>query len=425
MPWPDPGARPSPARGPQVLQIVLPNGLTVLGESDEHAETVALGYFVRTGARDETLQDLGASHFIEHLLFKGSERVSGRELNVRLDALGANVNAFTSEETTVYHAACLPETWPELLSLLTELMQPAFRPADVEIERGVILEEIAMYADDPSSRTFDELRAQAWGTHPLGHLVLGTPQTVAGLTLERLQDNFRSRYGTGSVTLVACGRFDWNALVTAALALTSAWPQGNFTRALSPHSFSAGLQIVEDTDMNRANIAFLAPGLQASHPLREAAVVLAEILGGDNGRLYWALVDGGLADSVDLSHVEFEETGAFEGAWSCDPTRAGQTLEVVRGELQRVQLESVTEAELARARKKLAVSVALRAETPYARLFTLGMDHTYLGRTPSVAESVAAFERVSRTEVEEVLALRPFDALNIVVLGPPAGQFPA
>lgn len=409
----------------RVRRATLPNGLTVLGEFDGHAETVALGYFVRSGARDELPQELGASHFIEHLLFKGSDRTSGRDLNLRLDALGASVNAFTSEETTVYHAACLPEAWAELLFLLTELMRPAFRDEDVEVERGVILEEIAMYADDPSSRTFDELHARAWGAHPLGHLVLGTPQTVANLTPERLRANFEARYAAGSVSLVASGLFDWDALLREADALTRGWPGGAFQRALSPHAFPRGVHVLPGPDLARANVALLAPGLRADHPHREAAVVLADILGGDNGRLYWSLVDSGLADSVDLSHVEFEEVGAFEGAWSCDPERAAPTLEIARAEFARVQEGSVTDAEVARARKKLAVSVALRAETPYARLFTLGMDHLYLGRTPSVTESVAAFERVSRRDVEALLAARPFDALTVVAHGPLAADLRA
>ena len=119
---------------------VLPGGLTVLLDPDLDAQTVAAGYFVRTGARDERSGEMGVSHFIEHLLFKGSEHVSAAELNARLDDLGGHANAFTSEEATVYHAASLPERLPELLDTLTELMRPALRAADIEPERGVILE---------------------------------------------------------------------------------------------------------------------------------------------------------------------------------------------------------------------------------------------------------------------------------------------
>ncbi|WP_245588581.1 M16 family metallopeptidase, partial [Deinococcus pimensis] len=242
-------------------RAVLPNGLTVLGETDPTALTFAAGYFVRTGARDEAPSDMGASHFIEHLLFKGSDRVGGDELNARFDALGANVNAFTSEEATVYHAATLPGAWRDLLGLLTELMRPALRPEDVEVERGVILEEIAMYADQPESRLFDELRARAFGAHPLGHLVLGTPETVSGLTPGRLRENFLARYPAGNVTLVACGRFDWAEFVAAAAQLTRDWPTGSFSREAAPPVLTGGLDVITDEGLGRAQIAFVAPGL--------------------------------------------------------------------------------------------------------------------------------------------------------------------
>jgi predicted Zn-dependent peptidase len=169
------------------------------------------------------------------MLFKGSARVSAAELNARLDALGGNVNAFTSEESTVYHAAALPERAGDLLVALTELMTPALRESDLEPERGVILEEIAMYADQPGVRVFEALRSAYWRTgtgeeHPLGHNVLGTNETVGRLSAETLRAHFHARYGTGRVTLVAVGNFDWSELLVQAEALTLDWPRTTFQR---------------------------------------------------------------------------------------------------------------------------------------------------------------------------------------------------
>lgn len=401
-----------------LYEVVLPNGLTVLGEPDPTALTFAAGYFVRTGARDETPEDMGASHFIEHLLFKGSDRMSGDDMSARFDALGANVNAFTSEEATVYHAATLPGAWRDLLGLLTELMRPALRVGDVETERGVILEEIAMYADQPESRLFDDLRRRAWGEHPLGHLVLGTPETVAGLTPERLRANFLGRYGSGNVTLVACGRFDWPEFVRAAEDITRDWPTGRPTRAQPDPTLHAGMDVVTDAGLGRAQLAFIAPGLAASDARREAAVVLSEILGGDNGRLYWSLIDPGLADEADLSHVEFADTGTFECSWSCDPERAAETLALVRTELEKLQVGGVTEQEVARARRKIAVGTVLRTETPYGRLFTLGMEQLYFGRPVTLPETLARFEAVTAEDVNALLRERPFDRARFMALGP-------
>ena len=401
----------------------MASGVRVVGERDARAETVALGFFVMTGARDEAPASAGASHLIEHLLFKGSAAMPGGELNARLDDLGASVNAYTGEETTVYHAACLPPDWPALLKLLGELLRPAFRPRDVQTEREVVLEEIAMYADDPGSRAFDELRRRAWNGHPLGHLVLGTPETLANLTPEVLRHDFAARYGAQSVVLAACGDFDWGALLAAAEDLTAGWPAGTFGRALSAPTFAPALHLAPQADLARVQFALLAPGLAATDPLREAAAVLAELLGGDNGRLHWSLVDAGLADGFDLSHAEFQELGAFEAGWSCDPSRAGETLDIVRGELQALQREGPTPAELARARNKLATQAALGAETPYARLFALGEETLYLGHPRTLEESVAAFERVTLNGVRTVLEGRPFDKAQILALGPLNSDF--
>jgi len=223
------GMPPQPSASAAPAVHTLSSGLRVLLAHDPLAQTVAMGYFVQTGARDERRAEMGASHFLEHLMFKGSEHVSGTELNMRLDALGGHANAFTSDEATVYHAASLPEQAPELLAALSVLLEPALRPEDVEMERGVILEEIAMYDDQPESRVFDALRAAYWNDHPLGHQVLGTAQTVAALTPDALRQNFTERYGTGAVTLVATGQLDEAALLAQAETLSAHWPRTAIT----------------------------------------------------------------------------------------------------------------------------------------------------------------------------------------------------
>ncbi|MEW6422995.1 MAG: pitrilysin family protein, partial [Deinococcota bacterium] len=295
------------------LRCTLPNGLTLLLEPDAEAQTVAAGYFVATGARDERPEELGASHFLEHLMFKGSQRLDAATLNARLDELGGNANAFTSEEATVYHAATLPEQTPELLETLTELLRPALRPVDIEPERGVILEEIAMYAEQPAIRVMDELRATYWGEHPLGHAVLGTPKTVGALTREALVRNWRERYGADRVTLAVVGAFDPDRVLAWAQEELKSWPAGipQVATASFPPPAPGTVRTLRDDRLTRVQVALALPGLPTNHPLREAAVVLAELIGGENGLLYWALLDTGLADSADLAHLDYRDAGTF------------------------------------------------------------------------------------------------------------------
>ena len=397
---------------------LLGSGLTVVTERDPQAQTVAMGYFVQTGARDELPTELGASHFLEHLMFKGSETVSAAQLNARLDALGGQANAFTSEEATVYHAASLPEDALELLSTLSVLLSPALRPSEVETERGVILEEIEMYADQPDSRLIDGLHAEYWGDHPLGHLVLGTSETVRDLSPEVLRRNFEERYGTPRMTLVVCGQFDEQAVLDAAEAVSAPWSRTAFTRTPAPHTPSAGLSLSRDDTLGRAQVALAAPGLSSADPLREAAHVLSEIIGGENGRLYWTLIDTGLSDSADLSHAEYQETGTYEGGFTCDPPRTQQVLDVFRSVLSEVQDQGVTDTEVRRAARKIAVSALLRAGTPQGRLFSLGMDYLSRGQLVSAEQSVGRYSQVTPQMVRAVLERRPFDTLRIAALGP-------
>uniref|UniRef100_UPI002869D5B8 M16 family metallopeptidase n=1 Tax=Deinococcus sp. TaxID=47478 RepID=UPI002869D5B8 len=257
---------------------ILPGGVTVLLDPDPEAQTVAAGYFVHTGARDETPQEMGVSHFIEHLLFKGSAQLSAAELNARLDDLGGHANAFTSEEATVYHAASLPERTADLLGTLTELMRPALRAADIEPERGVILEEIAMYADQPTVRVAEELHADYWGDHPLGYRILGTAQTVSDLSPDALRRNHQERYGAGRVTLAVTGAIDAAAVLAWAQDTLRTWPESPPAPLPWPATpaHPGTLRLITDHALSRMQVATAAPGLSVTHPQREAASVLAD-----------------------------------------------------------------------------------------------------------------------------------------------------
>jgi predicted Zn-dependent peptidase len=406
---------------PTFRQHRLPNGLTLLLEPDPDAQTVAAGYFVATGARDERPEELGASHFLEHLMFKGSQKVGAAELNERLDELGGQANAFTSEEATVYHAATLPEQTPELLETLTELLRPALRAGDIEAERGVILEEIAMYAEQPAVRVADELRGDYWGAHPLGHAVLGTPGTVGGLTRDALGRNWRERYGADRVTLAVVGAFDPDRVRDWAGEALRGWSAGAPAQALAvqPPRHPGTVRTLRDDRLTRVQVALALPGLPATHPLREAAVVLSELIGGENGLLYWALLDTGLADSADLGHLDYRGAGTFEGGFSCDPERAQSVLDAYRAVLDTAP-GALTEAGVRRAARKLAVSTLLRAETPQGRLFMLGMEHLALGEALTTAELVDRAARVTLEDVRAVLALCPLTRPTVVALGPVA-----
>ncbi|WP_309571340.1 pitrilysin family protein, partial [Deinococcus sp.] len=296
---------------------------------------------------------------------------------------------------------------------------PALRAADIEPERGVILEEIAMYADQPTVRVAEELHADYWGDHPLGYRILGTAQTVSDLSPDALRRNHQERYGAGRVTLAVTGAIDAAAVLAWAQDTLRTWPESPpapLPRPATP-AHPGTLRLITDLALSRVQVATAAPGLSVTHPQREAASVLADLIGGDSGALYWALIDTGLADSADLSHLDYHDVGLFEGGFSCDPERTQAVLDTYRAILRDAG-DLITPDAVRRAARKHAVSLLLRADTPQDRLFTLGMEYLATGQIVSVAELVARFERLTVQDVRDVLELCPLEALTVVALGP-------
>lgn len=398
---------------------VLGNGLTVIGESNPSAVSVAAGYFVKTGARDESSDVAGVSHFLEHMMFKGTDRRTAADINRSFDELGAQYNAFTSEERTVYYGAVLPERLPALLDLLSDMMRPALRQEDFDVEKNVILEEIAMYEDRPHFRVFELAGRGFWNGHPLGNSVLGGQDGIQALTRDQMLHYFERRYAPSNLTLVVTGAYDWEAVLASAQALTVDWQPFDVDRALPRPEPTAGEDGCRDDELKRVHAAVYAPGVAVDDPRRYPAAILATVLGDDSGsRLFWALVDRGLADSASLGHEASDGAGAYVGYLSCAPERAGEVIDSYRRVLSEAHDRPLDPEEWRRAQRKLATALTLRAETPLGRLVSLGAGYQALGRYQSVRDMVAAVMGSSVEEGRALLAERPFERLFVYTLGP-------
>lgn len=403
--------------------LTLDNGLTIVGELNPRAASVAAGYFVRTGARDEAADVAGVSHFLEHMLFKGTDRRTAADINRSFDELGAQYNAFTSEERTVYYGAVLPERLPQLLDLLSDMMRPALRQDDFDVEKNVILEEIAMYEDRPHFRVFELAGQRFWNGHPLGHSVLGGQASIQALTREQMLAYFQRRYAPSNLALAVSGAYDWEDLTTGVARLTRDWRPYQARRELPPAEPAVGEGRTADGALSRVHAAVFAPGLAATDERRYAAAVLANVLGDDSGsRLFWALVDKGLADSASLGHEASDGAGAFVGYVSAAPERADEVLGSYRRVLLEAQDGALDAEEWRRAQRKLATSLTLRAETPLGRLVSFGAGYQALGRYQSVQELVRAVMSSSVEDGRALLALRPFDRLYLHRLGPDGAE---
>ncbi|MBA3944033.1 MAG: insulinase family protein [Herpetosiphonaceae bacterium] len=406
-------------------QATLPNGLQIIGEHNPDAQSVALGFFARTGSRDETPEISGVSHFLEHMMFKGTERRSPEDVNREFDEMGANYNAFTSEENTVYFGAVLPKFQGQLVDLLADMMRPTLRTSDFDTEKKVILEEIAMYKDRPQSVLFDVARETYHHGHPLGNSVLGSTESITALERDRMLEYFERRYAPNNLLLVLTGNYDWTGAVAQATAASATWQPADAPRALSAPEPYAYERMVADPKRDRVYIALVAPAPAAQTAERFAAEVLAAAVGGGEGsRLYWALVHGGLADSVGLWYDSSDGAGAFYTYASCSPERVQEVLQIIRATLETAQRDGLSEDELARARRKIASGLMLGAETPMGRLTAVGFDWVYRKAVMPLNEVADHYLAVTPTEVAKLLQTQPFATLTVVVLGPLAEATP-
>ena len=400
-------------------KTTLGNGLTIIGEHNPQAQTFAAGYFVKTGSRDETPEVAGVSHFLEHMMFKGTARRSPEDINREFDELGANYNAYTSDERTVYYGAVLPERGERLLDLLSDMMRPALRNEDFDLEKNVILEEIAMYEDRPSFKVFEEGNRLFYRGHPLGNSVLGSVDSITALPRDAMLRYFEARYAADNLTLAVAGNYAWDEVVAQVQGLTESWRPSEAGRDYPVFAPSSGQETLQDPKLTRVHVAAYAPGVSAQDPRRYAASVLANALGdGEGSRLYWALVDKGLADNASLSHDSADGAGAFIGYVSTAPEELNGVLKTYLETLQTAQDEGVTADEWTRAQRKLATGLTLRGETPFGRLMSFGTSYLYTGEYKTVQEVVDAIMATTPEDAAALLSARPFDRMLTVALGP-------
>lgn len=403
----------------EFMQATLENGLTVIAEVNPEAKSVALGYFCKTGSRDETPEIAGVSHFLEHMLFKGSATRDALQVSLEFDQMGAQYNAYTSEENTVYYAVVLPEFAPRLLELWTDLMRPALRQEDFDTEKQVILEEIALYEDRPNIMLFDWGRARYFAGHPLGNSVLGTTRSIAALTRDQMAAYQARRYAPSNLVLTLAGKVDWERTLAQVQELTATWAKGQAGRDYPDLHPAVGELREPYPKATQTYLALLAPGVSAQDPRRYAANILANILGEEgNSRLFWALSDKGLVESVGAGVEEADRAGLFYIYAQTDPANEEAVKAVLRDELGRLEREGVRPEELERAKNKLATALVFAGETPMQRLMSVGIHYLYNQTYEPLSEVARKVEAVTLADINALLETRPFSRSFIYSLVP-------
>jgi len=398
----------------------LSNGLTLIAEPNPAAHTAGAGVFVRTGTRDETPGVMGVSHFLEHMCFKGTPTRTSDELNQAFDDRGLENNAYTSHEQTVYYAHGLPEHHLAATELLVDMMRPTLKQDDFDMEKKVILEEIAMYDDRPYWRAQDSLGEQYYQGHPLGYRVLGTAKTVTDLSRDQMQHYFDARYASDQMVIAAAGKIDFEPWCDAIEKQTEGWKPSGAARDFGTLRPAAADLSATDEGLSQQYLCITWPAPSSQSAQRFAAHVYAELIGDvDGSRLYWALIDSGLAEEAALSFNPLDQTGQLMGYCAADPRKGKQVEQILKDTLANAA-ENLSEDELTRTKMKLATLKALESERPSGRMHRLGDRWLATGQPPE--DEAAAIAAVTIEDIQQIAAYYHQGPVATVRLGPGASE---
>ena len=400
-------------------ETTLADGLEIVAECNDRAYATGLAFFVNTGARDESDELSGVSHFLEHMAFKGTPRRSADDVNRELDEIGSHSNAFTSEERTVYYATVLPEYQDRAVDLLSDIMRPSLREDDFSTEKQVIIEEIYKYDDSPPFGAHEKCMETHFGSHPLGRNILGTIESVSGLTPKGMQTYFEHRYSPSNMTLVAAGRVDFDRLVEEVNRWCGQWQDFATERNVGPAESHTGFELITKDKAVQQYVVQIARGPHSTDPARYAARLLATVLADDSGsRFYWDLVETGRAEYAAMGTHEFQGAGIFMTYLCCEPQLAADNLQRIHVLLAKAQSKGVTAAELLQAQNKICAQIVLASERSSHRLFSVGGAWTQQREYRTVKEGVDAYRAVTLNDLHAILEEYPLTDNTTVAVGP-------
>ena len=420
-----------------VQRTVLPGGLRIITEALPSVRSAALGIWAGVGSRDEGPQHAGATHYLEHLLFKGTSRRSALEISAAMDAVGGELNAFTAKEYTCYYARVLDEDLPLAIDVLSDMVTSSLiEPKDVDAERGVILEEIAMNEDDPADLVHEAFSAQLFGDTPLGRPILGTVDSINGISRDRIAEHYRARYTPDALVVAAAGNLSHEGVVSLVQAAFGPALTGSAAGPLAPRldgsetdsAVGTGVRLLS-RPVEQANLVLGCGGLARTDSRRFALGVLNAALGGGmSSRLFQEVREKrGLAYSVysfSSQHADCGQWGVYAG---CLPAKADEVLAICQDEIAKIIDGGLTDEEMARGKGQLRGSIVLGLEDPSSRMSRLGKAELVYPALEPVDQILAEIEGVTPDDVKSVAAEVLGLPKALAVVGPfdDAGQFEA
>ncbi len=397
----------------------MDNGLRIVIERMPHVKSAAAGFLCKTGARDETPDLAGASHYLEHMCFKGSAKRDWREISVDFDKIGSTYNAFTGEDRTFYFGWVPIDRIESQIEILADMMRPSLPNEEFEMEKKVILEEIAMSKDSLDHVMFDFALERVFKDHPLGWPILGYDSTVEALTRDQLHAYYQTRYAADNLTLIVAGNVDPAQIIEMAEKYCGTWESNGGVAKRLPPAIQKGSanKVVERFNQQIVALCYAAPS--GSDALNDTAEATASILGGSNSRFYWNIVQAGLSPSASAFRYDLTDCGLTILYGQTEPEGVDKLADALRKEAKAISESPVDEHEIQRVKNRRRTTLAVEGESPYHRLVQIMDDVNNVGDPRTVEQRLADVEAVTVDSVSDFLRQYPIDGEGFLVsVGP-------
>lgn len=388
----------------------LPNGLQIVIERMPDVRSAAAGFLVRTGARDEVASLAGVSHFLEHMMFKGTSRRRWQEITVDFDRMGSSYNAYTSEDRTIYYGWVRTADLGKQIELLADMLRSTIPPEEFTMEKNVILEEIAMSKDSLEHVAVDYLQEKVFSGSSLAWPILGYDETVRNLTRDQMWTYFQQRYSSDNVLLVVAGNVDPAAVIGHAEKCCGSWKPSGTSYPRTPPAMHGGVDVLTLDRFKQQCVVLTFPSVSARDPLSETASAVATILGGENSRFYWNITQTGISPRTSAYYMDYTDCGALLMYGLCQPENAERLVDALRAEAKRISCEPVAKHEIERVKNRRRTSLAIESEAPYHRLTQLMDDMEYYAAPRTVDEMLAEVDAINEESIREYLQRCPIDA---------------
>ncbi|MHC4672266.1 MAG: M16 family metallopeptidase [Planctomycetota bacterium] len=402
------------------VQKSLPNGLQVVIEVMPSVQSAACGFLSRTGSRDDSSELAGVSHFLEHMCFKGTAHRTCEQINIEFDEMGAQYNAYTSKDRTFYYGWVRAEDLDRQLSLLADMMRSVLPDEEFNMEKNVVLEEIAMSNDDLPSNACDFLYEQVCGNSSLSWPVLGYDSTIGSLTREQMCEYFHRRYSPGNLILVVAGNVDPDKVLSSVQRYCGSWEAVSDIGAsrVAPQ-LQSGLAVNHLDRFHQQAVMLAFPSASARHALDETAEAVSAILGGVNSRFYWNIVQQGISTRAGVWREEYADFAMLVMYGLCEQPNCEKLLSTMRHELEVFVADGLEPKEIQRVKNLRRTGLASESEAPFYRLGQLADDVDYRGSPRTAEERLASVDAVSAESIADYLKEFPITGEGFLVsVGP-------